>query len=98
MVFFGVCELVPSAGGLALANAALYRRDWGQLRYAGLLLVQWWQIFVLPRQWHAGRPVVAGQLVACLFMVWFYIATSDHWRWWEPLAVSTVLLKIVFPW
>ncbi|KAI0847806.1 hypothetical protein F5Y00DRAFT_270944 [Daldinia vernicosa] len=69
-----------------------------QFRFAGMLALQWWQIFVLPRQWARGRSVVAGQLVACLFMVWFYVDASRGWRWWEPLAVSTVLLKIVFPW
>ncbi|KAI1647571.1 uncharacterized protein F4817DRAFT_365252 [Daldinia loculata] len=70
-----------------------------QFRFAGMLALQWWQIFVLPRQWARGRSVVvAGQLVACLFMVWFYVDGSPSWRWWEPLAVSTVLLKIVFPW
>ncbi|KAL7626726.1 hypothetical protein AAE478_003500 [Parahypoxylon ruwenzoriense] len=98
MLFFVLCELVPSLGGLALANAALYRRDWTLLRFAGLLIVQWWQIFVLPRQWHCGHPIITGQLAACLFMVWFYVEGSTQWHWWEPLAISTVLLKIVFPW
>ncbi|KAI1661934.1 hypothetical protein F4813DRAFT_398393 [Daldinia decipiens] len=98
MLLFALGEAVPSLGGLALLNAALYRHDWAQFRFAGMLALQWWQIFVLPRQWARGRSVVAGQLVACLFMVWFYVDGSRSWRWWEPLAVSTVLLKIVFPW
>ncbi|KAI1808533.1 hypothetical protein F4811DRAFT_501423 [Daldinia bambusicola] len=99
LVLFALCEAIPSLGGLALLNAALYGRDWALLRFAGVLVLQWWQIFVLPRQWARGRSVVlGGQLVAYLFMVWFYVDASTSWRWWEPLAVSTVLLKIVFPW
>ncbi|KAI2612238.1 uncharacterized protein GGS25DRAFT_517933 [Hypoxylon fragiforme] len=78
MCLFVACELVPSLGGLALLNLALYRHSWVLLRFAGMLLLQWWQIFMLPRQ--------------------FYIEGSRQWRWWEPLAISTVLLKIVFPW
>ncbi|KAI8966752.1 hypothetical protein F5Y11DRAFT_343122 [Daldinia sp. FL1419] len=98
MLLFALSEAVPLIAGLVFLNAALYSHDWVRLRFAGLLVLQWWQIFVLPRQWARGRSVVAGQLVACLFMVWFYVEASRSWKWWEPFVVSTVLLKIVFPW
>ncbi|KAI1107248.1 hypothetical protein F4804DRAFT_352760 [Jackrogersella minutella] len=81
MALFVLCELVPALGGLAVLHLALYRHDFALLRFAGLLLLQWWQIFVLPRQWACGRSIVAGQLVACLFMVWFYVDGSRAWRW-----------------
>ncbi|KAI2471627.1 hypothetical protein F4781DRAFT_439940 [Annulohypoxylon bovei var. microspora] len=81
MLLFVVCELVPSLGGLAVLNLALYRHDFALLRVAGMLLLQWWQIFVLPRQWACGRSIVAGQLAACVFMVWWYVDASRAWRW-----------------
>ncbi|KAI1375916.1 hypothetical protein F4677DRAFT_460155 [Hypoxylon crocopeplum] len=98
MVVFALCELVQSLSALTLLNLALYSHDWVILRFSGLLLLQWWQIFVLPRQWHCGQSIVTGQLAACLFMVWFYVEVSKSWSWWEAFVVSTVLLKIVFPW
>ncbi|KAI1213470.1 uncharacterized protein F4807DRAFT_470797 [Annulohypoxylon truncatum] len=81
MLLFAACELVPSAGGLAVLAAALSRRDFALLRFAGVLLLQWWQIFVLPRRWACGRSIVAGQLAACCFMVWFYVDAARSWRW-----------------
>ncbi|KAI0883401.1 uncharacterized protein GGS22DRAFT_195158 [Annulohypoxylon maeteangense] len=81
MLLFIVFELIPSLGGLAILNIALYRHDFSLLRFAGMLLLQWWQIFVLPRQWACGRSIVAGQLAACVFMVWFYVDAARVWRW-----------------
>ncbi|KAI1457723.1 hypothetical protein F4805DRAFT_162700 [Annulohypoxylon moriforme] len=81
MLLFIIFELVPSLGGLAVLNMALYRHDFALLRFAGMLLLQWWQIFVLPRQWACGRSIVAGQLAACVFMVWWYVDAARAWRW-----------------
>ncbi|KAI2626513.1 hypothetical protein GGR54DRAFT_474531 [Hypoxylon sp. NC1633] len=81
MLFFALCELVPALGGLAFLNVALYRHEWALLRFAGILLLQWWQVFILPRQWHCKQSIVTGQLIACIFMVWFYVEGSRCWRW-----------------
>ncbi|KAI1094541.1 hypothetical protein F5B19DRAFT_38106 [Rostrohypoxylon terebratum] len=81
MLLFILFELVPSLGGLSVLNLALYRHDFAQLRFGCMLLLQWWQIFVLPRQWACGRSIVAGQLAACVFMVWWYVDAARAWRW-----------------
>ncbi|KAI1144147.1 hypothetical protein F5Y05DRAFT_401257 [Hypoxylon sp. FL0543] len=88
MYLMVLCEAVHFFTALTLFNISLYQHNFTLLRFSGLLLLQWWQIFVLPRQWACGQSIVAGQLVAVVFMVWFY----------EPFAIGTVLLKIVFPW
>ncbi|KAH9900637.1 hypothetical protein F4778DRAFT_782164 [Xylariomycetidae sp. FL2044] len=88
--FFILCELMPATGALMMIAMALAKHDFAHLRFGGMMAVQWWQIFVLPRQWHAGTSIFSGQL--------FYIEGRQLWRWWEPFAVSTVLLKILFPW
>lgn len=81
MLLFILFELVPSLGGLFLLNLALYHHDFSLLRFGCMLLLQWWQIFVLPRQWACGRSIVAGQLAACVFMVWWYVDAAREWRW-----------------
>ncbi|OTB07171.1 hypothetical protein M426DRAFT_8900 [Hypoxylon sp. CI-4A] len=98
MLVFVLCELASGLGGLAVVQMALYRHDFELLRFGGMLVLQWWQIYVLPRHWACGQSIVAGQLAACLFMAWYYVDGSRCWRWWEPLAITSVLLKIVFPW
>ncbi|CAJ2506987.1 Uu.00g081730.m01.CDS01 [Anthostomella pinea] len=97
--FFILFEAMPAVGALMLLGKAFFvEHDWYFLRFRGLMAVQWWQIFLMPRQWHAGQSILTGQLVATLFMVWFYIEGREAWRWFEPFAVSTILLKILFPW
>ncbi|KAI1769552.1 hypothetical protein GGR53DRAFT_524705 [Hypoxylon sp. FL1150] len=102
MVFFVLCEFAQFTCFLVSLNMALYCHDWLLLRYAGLILLQWWQIFMLSRQasrrWNSGQSIVAGQVAAAFFMVWYYVESSRQWQWWEPLAICMVLLKIVFPW
>ncbi|OTA66754.1 hypothetical protein K449DRAFT_402810 [Hypoxylon sp. EC38] len=98
MILMIFCEAIHSGFGVALLNMSLYSHNFAMLRFAGLVLLQWWQIFVLPRQCACGQSIVTGQLVAVVFMVWFYVDGSRNWKWWEPFVICTVLLKIVFPW
>ncbi|KAI1502306.1 hypothetical protein F5X99DRAFT_408256 [Biscogniauxia marginata] len=81
LAFFALCECMPAAGALMMLALALGGHSWGLLRFGGLMAVQWWQIFVLPRQWHAGQSIVGGQLAACSFMVWFYVEGRQDWHW-----------------
>ncbi|KAI1777708.1 hypothetical protein F4818DRAFT_439038 [Hypoxylon cercidicola] len=82
MAVFVLCELFQFASFLVSLSVALYRHDWLLLRYAGLILLQWWQIFMLARQAMELRPfLVAGQLAAAFFMVWYYVESSQQWRW-----------------
>ncbi|KAI1335553.1 hypothetical protein F5Y15DRAFT_397695 [Xylariaceae sp. FL0016] len=98
LYFFVLCEAVPMAGALMLLGKGLYQHEWIMLRFGVMVAIQWYQIFVLPRQWHAGHSIVPGQLAAAFFMVWFYVNGRDSLHWWEPFAISSVLLKIIFPW
>ncbi|XXH04881.1 hypothetical protein Hte_011303 [Hypoxylon texense] len=98
MTLFVLCELFQMGCFLVFLNIALYTHDWLLLRYSCLVLLQWWQLFMLSRQWNCGHSIVAGQLAASFFIVWYYVESSQQWRWWEPLAICSVLLKIVFPW
>ncbi|KAI1410171.1 hypothetical protein F5Y13DRAFT_168496 [Hypoxylon sp. FL1857] len=81
MFLMTLCEASHFLVGLTLLNMSLYWHNFALLRFAGLLLLQWWQIFVLPRQWACGQSIVTAQLVAVLFMVWFYVDGSRNWKW-----------------
>ncbi|KAI0835546.1 hypothetical protein F5Y06DRAFT_305810 [Hypoxylon sp. FL0890] len=81
MFLMVLCEAVHFFTALILLNLSLYKHNFTLFRFSGLLLLQWWQIFVMPRQWACGQSIVAGQLVAVLFMVWFYVDGSRNWHW-----------------
>ncbi|KAI0021994.1 hypothetical protein F4780DRAFT_778012 [Xylariomycetidae sp. FL0641] len=98
LAVFVLFEATPLAGAVVLILRALFEHNWYYLRFRGLMAVQWWQIFVLPRQCHAGQSIISGQLAACLFMVWFYVEGRQDWVWFEPFAIAVVLMKILFPW
>ncbi|KAI0603374.1 hypothetical protein F4775DRAFT_533468 [Biscogniauxia sp. FL1348] len=80
-----------------LLSTGVAKHDWSLLRLSGVLAVQWWQLFLLPRRCYAGRSIVVGQLAACAFLVWFSVEGRSDWSWWEPVVVGIVLLKIAFP-
>ncbi|KAI0180282.1 hypothetical protein GGR52DRAFT_587866 [Hypoxylon sp. FL1284] len=98
MALFVLCEVFQLGVSAAALAVALYCHDWRLLRFAGLVIIQWWQIFMLWRQWNCGHPIIVSQIAAAFFLVWYYVEVSRQWQWWEPLAIGTVLLKIIFPW
>ncbi|KAI0377798.1 hypothetical protein F5Y04DRAFT_284472 [Hypomontagnella monticulosa] len=113
LLIFAAFEALSSLSALTLLNMALYTHNWAQLRFALLLSLQWWQTFVMPRQWYSGRSIIPGQIAAFMFLVWYYVESSrsplslvktlglpyvQEWYWWEPLVIGGVLLKIIFPW
>ncbi|KAI6092461.1 hypothetical protein F4821DRAFT_224047 [Hypoxylon rubiginosum] len=57
MVLFVLCEFTQFMFFLVSLNMALYCHDWLLLRYAGLILLQWWQIFMLSRQVGCQLPI-----------------------------------------
>ncbi|KAI1636697.1 hypothetical protein F4809DRAFT_662186 [Biscogniauxia mediterranea] len=81
-----------------LFSAGLAGHNWSLLRSSGLLAVQWWQVFLLPRRWHAGKSIVVGQLVSCAYLVRYSSEGRSNWSWWEPpFVIEGVLLKIAYP-
>lgn len=50
MVLFMLCELFQLGFSVVFLNMALYCHDWLVLRYSGLIILQWWQLFMLARQ------------------------------------------------